>query len=200
VLAESGGNINLFGYFGTGYGEQKSNWLEIGPSFQGPLNVYAKTILPNFQNHPLRFSRNQARFFDEVSLTAGRKASAGGTLPGSSPANAVDRDCRTLWEAKAGSDLDVDLGRPRMINRFRIESAGLVMSPDRNTVEAELWVGDDGSHYRKAAVMETGGASWADMPVAPLRGRYVRLRVTKPGADGIIRVASFDVFEDPSSL
>jgi hypothetical protein len=196
LLAESGGNINLFGYFGTGTGEQTYNWLEVGPSFQGPLNIYGKTILREFQNHPLRFSQKQARFYDEVSLTAGRRAASGGTLAGSSPANAVDRDCRTLWQAAAGSDLDVDLGQPRWINRFGIESAGWVMPQDRNTLEAELWAGDDGRHYRKAAVLETGGAAWADMPFAPLQARYVRLRVTKPGADGIIRVASFDVFED----
>lgn len=196
VLAESGGNINLLGYFGTGTGEQNYNWLETGPSFQGPLNIYGKTILRAFQNHPLRFSENQARFYDEVSLTTGRKAVATGTLAGSSPAHAVDRDCRTLWEASAGGVLDVDLGRARRINRFGIESAGFIMSKNCNTVEAELWIGDDGRHYRKAAVLETGGATCADMPFAPLQARYVRLRVTKPGADNIIRVASFDVFED----
>ena len=196
VLAEGGGNINLLGYFGTGTGEGTNNWLETGASFQGPLNVYGKTILRAFQNHPLRFSQQQVRFYDEVSLTAGRKAEVGGTLAGSSPANAVDRDCRTLWEAAPGGALDVDLGRSRKINRFGIESAGLVMARDLNTMEAELWVGDDGRHYRKVAVLETYGATWADMPFAPLQARYVRLRVTKPGADGIIRVASFDVFED----
>lgn len=196
VLAEGGGNINLLGYFGTGSGEKKYDWLEAGPSFKGPINIYGKTVLRDFQSHPLRLSQKQARFYDEVSLTTGRGVAARGTLAGSNPDNAVDRDCRTLWEAAAGSDLDVDLGRPRLINRFEIESAGWVMARERNTVEAELWAGDDGLHYRKAAVLETGGATWAGMPFTPLRSRYVRLRITKPGADGIIRVASFDVFED----
>ena len=62
VLAESGRNINLLGYFGTGTGQQQYNWLEGAPAFAGPLNVYGKTILRTFHNHPMRLSRQQARF------------------------------------------------------------------------------------------------------------------------------------------
>jgi hypothetical protein len=196
VLAEGGGNINFFGYFGTGLGEQKYNWLEVTPSFSGPLNVYGKTILRNFQNHPITFTEKQVRIYDEVSLTTGRPASATSALPGSSPANAVDRNFRTFWEASAGSDLEVDLGRSQFINRFGIESAGLMMTNSLNTLEAELWTSEDGHAYVKAGVLETYGAAWCDMPIAPRRARYVKLRVTKPGADGIIRVASFDVYGD----
>ena len=41
--------------------------------------------------------------------------------------------------------------------------------------------------------------AWFDAPVAPVPARYVKLAVTQPGADGKIRIASFQVFEDASS-
>jgi len=88
------------------------------------------------------------------------------------------------------------LGRSQFIHRFGIESAGLMMTNSLNTLEAELWTSEDGHAYVKAGVLETYGAAWCDMPIAPRRARYVKLRVTKPGADGIIRVASFDVYGD----
>lgn len=194
VLAEGGRNINLFGYFGTGAGGGTNNWLEVSPSFEGPLNIYAKTILRNFQNHPWNFTARQVHFYDEHSLTWRASVSAEGTLPGSDPAFAVDGDSRTLWQAEAGSVLTVDLGGTRTINRFGIECAGLVMPARHNIEEAELWTSLDGFGYARAAVLKTFGASWADEPVDPVKARFVKLKIPKPGPDGIIRVASFDVF------
>lgn len=194
VLAEDGKNINLLGYFGTGSGGGRHNWLETSPAFAGPLNIFGRTIQPTFQNHPFDHSQH-INFFDETSWTTGRPALGAGTLSFGTPAaRAVDRNNGTLWEAKAGGLLDVDLGESRLITRFALESAGFYLPQNLNTLEAELWVGDDGTNFRKAAVMKTGGASRADIPVPPVQARFVRLRVTKPGADGIIRIASFDVY------
>jgi hypothetical protein len=202
IQADSGGNINLIGYFGTGYEHQVHNWLEVGKDFTGPLNVYAKTIQQTCVAHPFRFTANQVRFFDEVSLTTGRKATASQTDPGSSPANAVDRDERTFWQAPSGSYLDVDLGQIKTVTGFGMQGPGVYCDESLNPAEAELRVSVDGKSYAAAGSVNArpGGEAqphpyaWADTPVDPVRARYVRLYVNKPGADGKIRVSDFYVY------
>ena len=193
VQLDRGENIHLIGYFGTGGRDKTHNWLEVSEDFRGPLHVYAKTIQQTFLNHPIRFSPEQVHFHDELSLTAGKPATASRTAPGSDPAYAVDRDFRTLWQAPAGSYLQIDLGRVHTISRFGIESAGLLMPRELNTARAELHVSVDGNAFTRAAVLHAAGFARADTPVEQVSARYVRLYVTNPGADGIIRVASFDV-------
>jgi len=70
-------------------------------------------------------------------------------------------------------------------------------------VTAELLVSSDGTNFRRATVLyaRPGGKhqpvphSWVDIPILPpVMARHVRLRVADPGADGVIRVAGFDVF------
>ena len=202
ILANAGHNINLIGYFCSGSGEGKYNWLEVGPGFQGPLNVYAKTVQQSGINHPYDFTPQQVEFYDEASLATGRMASSSKSSSGFEPAKAVDRDPRSYWQAPAGSDLDVDLGQARVITGFGLVNAGIFSDLMQNAEEAELWVSIDGQNYTKSETLalRPGGTlqqyanSWADCPVAPVTARYVRLRVTKPGADGVIRVSSFNVY------
>ncbi len=202
VLANTGRNISLVGYFCSGSGEGKYNWLEVGPDFKGPLNIYAKTVQQSGINHPYGFSSRQVAFYEETSLTTGRNATARKSADGKRPANAVDRDPRSYWQAPSGSDLDVDLGQARTITGFGLVNAGLFDDLKQNAEEAELWTSTDGQNYTKAETVyvRPGGAlqpnahSWADCPVTPVTARYVRLKVTKPGADGIIRISTFNVF------
>ncbi len=202
ILANSGKNISLIGYFCSGSGEGKYNWLEVGPAFKGPLNVYAKTVQQSGINHPYGFSSRQVAFYEETSLTTGKNATAIKSADGNTPAKAVDRDPRSFWQAPAGSDLDVDLGQTRTITGFGLVNAGLFDDLKQNAEEAELWTSADGQDYTKAETVyvRPGGAlqpysnSWADCPVTPVTARYVRLKVTKPGADGIIRISTFNVF------
>ena len=194
---DAGENISLFGYFGTGGRDKMHNWLEVAPDFRGPLNVYAKTIERKFLNHPYGFASEQVRFFDERSLITGKPATARTTAPGSDPANAVDRDPRSIWQAPAGSWLDVDLGSVKVIDRFGIESAGLFMDGALNTIMAEMHVSLDGRAFRRAGTLWTGKFAWADMPIDPTRARHVRLLVRKPGEDGTIRIATFSAFGPP---
>jgi len=101
----------------------------------------------------------------------------------------------------------VDLGTVKTINRFAIENAGLFGDAALNTVEAQLHASVDGTTFvaagrdcaQRNARNEIVPAAWFDVPVAPIAARYVKLAVTKPGADGQIRIASFQVFEDASS-
>jgi hypothetical protein len=202
VQADSGENIHLLGYFGTGGRDGKHNWLEVGPEFRGPLHVHAKTIQQTFLNHPLQSAPEQVRFHDEVSLTTGKPATASDTAPGSGPENAVDRDPRTVWEAPAGSYLQVDLGGVRAIDRFGIEGAGLFQPATLNVATAELHVSTDGKSFSLAGRLSArpGGVhqphpyAWADAPVEPVQARYVRLVVTDAGGDGRIHLATFSVF------
>ena len=207
ILCESGANIRFFGYFGSGGRDGKHNWLEVSKSFKGPLAFYAKTIQQSFINHPFDFTESQVVFHDEVSLAEGKKVSASETAAGSHPSNALDRNPRTLWIAPSGSTLTVDLGAVKTINRFVIENAGLFADAALNTVEARLEVSIDGAAFVEAgrvsahrnARHEAVPPAWFDVPVAPTPARYVKLAVTQPGADGNIRVASFQVFEDAGS-
>ncbi len=191
VLAEQGSNLRLRGYFGTGGRDGTHNWLEVADGFTGPLEVHAATIEPRFWNHPLTWRPEQVQLLPERSLTAGRPATASG---GSTPGAAVDRDVRTLWTAPAGSWLQVDLGAPTRIDRFGIESAGLLLDPALNTKVAELRVSLDGVQWSTAATLHTNGASWGSQPCDAVAARYVRLQITDPGAEPTIRVVSFDVY------
>ncbi|MDP6354303.1 MAG: discoidin domain-containing protein, partial [Planctomycetota bacterium] len=122
---------------------------------------------------------------------------------GSNPKYAVDNDPRTWWEAPAESLLDVDLGESFKLIRVRVESAGRFLKLPLNTVSAELLTSDNGRDYKLVAKLNArpGGKhqpvthSWIDVPILPpVVARHVRLRVTNPGADGVIRVAGFDLF------
>ncbi|WP_319586247.1 glycosyl hydrolase family 28-related protein [uncultured Desulfobulbus sp.] len=202
ILAESGRNIRLIGYFGSGSGEGIYNWIEVGKDFKGPLNVYAKTVQQTGINHPYDFTPQQVIFHDEESLTTGKKASASQVDPGSSPDNAVDRDERSFWQAPAGSYLEVDLGEIHNITGFGFVSAGMFSNLDINAEEAELQVSKDGKSFVKAgtAYARPGGFaqphaySWSDEAIKPVYTRYVRLYVTKPGADNKIRISTFNVY------
>ena len=207
ILCEGGGGIKLFGYFGSGGRDGKHNWLEVKDSFKGPIVFYAKTIQQSFINHPFDFTDSQVEFHDEISLAEGKKVSASATAAGSEPSNTLDRNPRTLWIAPSGSTLTVDLGAVKTINRFAIENAGLFADAALNTVEAELHVSVDGTTFVEAGRVsaqrnerhEIVPLAWFDVPVAPAPARYVKLAVTKPGADGNISIASFQVFEDANS-
>jgi len=203
ILCEGGADIKLFGYFGSGGRDGKHNWLEVKDSFKGPISFYAKTIQQSFINHPFRFTDSQVKFYDEVSLAEGKKVHASSTAPGSAPSYALDRNPRTVWTALAGSTLTVDLGEVKTINRFAIENAGLFSEASLSTAEAELHVSVDNVTFVKVgrvfahrnAQKELVPLAWFDAPLDPTPARYVKLVVTNPGADGKIRVASFQVFE-----
>jgi len=192
LLVEGGESIGVLGYFGTGDVGTSNNWLEIGPDFAGHLNVFAPMI--NTQGRPLDSAPGRVRVYEEASLVTGKKASSDRSLPESSPYNAIDGDPTTLWEAPPGSWLQVDLGAVRTINRCRVQSAGMRMAKEFNLLEAELQVGLDAQSFTSACTLRPDGYLFADIPVEPVQARYVRLRVTKAGGDGVIRVASFDVF------
>jgi len=192
VIADAGENVDLIGYFGTDRGT--GNWLQVGPDFAGPLNVFGRMVNPNFQNQPLNCTLRQVRFYDEVSLVTGKKASADHSLPGSSPDGAIDRDPTTMWQAPSGSYLEVDLGDVRTIDRCRVEGSGMQLAKQLNLLQAELRVSLDGRSFTSACVMDSHGSVCTDVPIEPVQARYVRLYVPNPGGDDVIRVASFDVF------
>jgi hypothetical protein len=106
--------------------------------------------------------------------------------------------------APSNSTLTVDLGEVKTINRFAIENAGLYSETSLSTAEAELHVSVDNVTFVKAgrvfahrnAQKELVPLAWFDAPIDPTPAQYVKLVVTKPGADGQIRIASFQVFED----
>jgi arylsulfatase A-like enzyme len=203
---EAGGSMDLFGFFGTGSGQQTFNWFEMDPKFQGPLRVHGETIEPKFINHALHVRPDQVRFFGERSLT--EKATVTASASQTDPGKAVDRDRATWWEAPAGSVLDADLGSAHFLNRVRLESAGFLTGLENNSEKAELLLSMDGEHFKSAAILylRSGGAkqrhadSWGDIPLfPPIQARYARLRVMDSGQ--IIRVAGFHLFEaDPSAL
>lgn len=195
TLCESGTNINLIGYFGTGWAYfGTNNWLQISDSFQGPVNIYAKMILQNFMVRPM--TNSQVHFYDETSLTTGQPVS--GTTPTlGALANVVDRNPLTLWQAPTGSFLTVDLGSNCLINRVAIENAGYLFTNSLNTRAALLLTSTNGTDFVTNATLGrtdgTNGFTFSDVPVTPTYARYVKLLVTSPGADNTIRVTSFNV-------
>jgi hypothetical protein len=195
IKAEQGSEVDWYGFFATSWGYL--NWLNVDPAFQGPMRFYAKTIHQPHQTSAFTFTEPQVRFFDEVSLTTGKAASADRTASGSSPANAVDRNSRTFWEAPAGSVLEVDLGAVLNIDRFDVESV-LFQDPSQIITRAELHASADGVHFVPVATNSTSGYYWMSMPVKKTPARYVRL-VAQSGAV-TLKVAGFNLFNTSATV
>jgi len=195
IQADQAADVRWYGFFATG-DDPDVNWLEVDSSFQGPMGFYGKTIHQSHQPNPLVFTQQQARFFDEVSLTTGKAASANQTDAGSAPANAVDRNPRTLWEAPAGSYLEVDLGEVMDIDRFEVES-GLFDAAANKITRAVLQVSTNGTTFFTVAI-NTTTAYWMSMPIANTPARYVRLYAEN--AAGPVKVASFNLFNTSATV
>lgn len=197
IQADRGQNISLFGFWATSWGTTH-NWLEVDSGFQGPLKVYGKTIQQTHQVRPLDFTAEQVLLFDEASLTTEKAASASATQAGSSAALAVDRDLRTVWEAPAGSYLEVDLGEVRAIDRFEIQS-GLFEDAYYKITRAEIWVSTDGLSFSNATTMYTS-YFWGSGPIDSVQARYIRLYPVATDASRPIKVAGFDVFNTSATV
>jgi hypothetical protein len=195
IKAEQGSEVDWYGFFATSWGYL--NWLNVDAAFQGPMRFYAKTIHQPHQTSAFTFTEPQIRFFDEVSLITGKAASADRTASGSSPANAVDRNSRTFWEAPSGSVLEVDLGAVMNINRFDVES---VLFEDRSQIitRAELHVSTDGVNFVPVATNSTSDYYWMSMPVEKTPARYARL-VAQSGA-ATLKVAGFNLFNTSATV
>lgn len=190
IVAEQGADISWYGFWATGR-STTNNWLEADPAFAGPLKVYGKTIHQPHQPQPLDFTEQQVSFYDEISLTFGKSAEADQSDAGSLPANAVDRDPRTLWEAPASSVLEVDLGSVMNIDNFAVESA-LFDDPANQITRAELHVSTDGTNFVSVATNTTTTAYWMSAPLASTPARYARL--VAESASGPLKISSFNLF------
>ncbi|MCL5269946.1 MAG: discoidin domain-containing protein, partial [bacterium] len=178
VRMESGVNVNFRGFFGTGSGHGLTNWLETTPSLAGPVSVSARTIQPPFYNHPMPADGSVTQYI-ERSLATLQPVSATGSL--TPPVNAVDLDEKTQWEAGAGGVLTVDLGQPCELNRWTVHNAGLYAAKTLNTYAANVQLSMDGAAYAQADAIANNTACLIDRPLAPVRARFVRLRVTQGG-------------------
>jgi hypothetical protein len=198
----AGGQITFFGLFATGGGDHHSLWAEFDDSFRGKVDVYGLCQQLCFNNRPFSVGPNKLQIHLEHSLTAGRPATAGSSVAGYGPENAVDGDPRTLWQTADGKGphvLTVELAEPSVVTRWRVHGAGTFLPSTRNMAEAELLGSIDGTSYFKMAGFSKNRQDWVDMPVkceTPVR--FVRLQVVKAEAPGsasnCARIAQFDVF------
>ncbi len=198
IKAEAGRDVNFIGLMATGGGGREFNWIVSSPNFKGPFHIYGKTVAEVFHNKPLGFTDQQIKFYDELSLTTGKKVQASHAMEGFSAEKAIDRNVFSYWQAKAGSTLTVDLGKSHILNRFRVDSAGYVLPRKETSLKAaRLEVSEDGIHFKVATEFNDLKKVWRDMAIIPqTRARYVRLVVTDPGEDKIIQVSSFNVYSD----
>lgn len=194
IKAEQGRHINWYGFFATSHGEL--NWLSVDPAFQGPMNFYAKTIHQPHQTSAFTFTEPQIGFYDEVSLADGKAASADRTASGSSPANAVDRNARSVWEAPAGSFLEVDLGGIMDIDRLEVDS-GFFEDPLYKITRAVLKVSTNGMDFTAIATNITD-YYWMSMPVTNVQARFVRLY--PESSAGTVKVAALKLYNTSAAV
>ena len=186
---QAGADVRFVGLFGSGgSGSEKANWVELGPSFQGPLTVMAPTLQPGFLHRSIGGDR-RLRVLEEVGFCTGRGARAVGT-----GAAAIDRNPATRWAGRSGDAVTADLGALRTIDRFAVDFCGTAADPPKKAVNATLLVSADGKRFTEVAMLSTWGAGWGSRPVEPLRARWVRVRLDVAGGQGDVRLASFEVY------
>jgi|GEM_PF-886602 len=110
----------------------------------------------------------------------------------------VDGNNGTKWCSPGGGDkwLKVDLGEAVTLNRWAVIHAGSNGEPlDFNTRDFKLQISQDGeTGWTDIDAVAGNTSSVTDRQTAPFQARYVRLYITNPGSDGVVRIMEFQVF------
>ncbi|MBR5427162.1 MAG: discoidin domain-containing protein [Clostridia bacterium] len=111
----------------------------------------------------------------------------------------ADGACRpdSMWTASEPGEQSViySLGKAYEIGEIDIyhaQTAGLDAS--LNTAAFTVEVSADGENWTKAAEVSDNTEARSVLRFDPVRGSYVKITVTDPGADGIARIADIDIY------
>ena len=112
---------------------------------------------------------------------------------------AVDGVCApdSLWTAaeSGAQSVTCSLGGTYAVGEVVLYHAGAAgLDASLNTKAFTVEVSADGERWTTAAGASGNTDPWTDVRFSPVKGAYVRITVTEPGADGIARIADIDLY------
>lgn len=125
--------------------------------------------------------------------------SASGEEPGYEAAKAFDGSFakENGWQSSKDGEkwLMVDLKEEYEITRYNVMHAGTgYYAGDWNTADFKIQTSLDGSSWKDADTVKGNQSNIVDKYIKPVKGRYVRILITNPGADGTARIQEFEVY------
>ena len=131
-----------------------------------------------------------------------KPATASSTEGENIPGKAVDRTFATSWRAaEAGESwLQIDLGEHCKLNRYVLKNAGANnLDSSLNIAAWEIQISDNGTDWKTVDSQNENSESIVYVNLRPkATGRYVRIVITEPGADGVAAIQDFEVYGVPA--
>lgn len=91
--------------------------------------------------------------------------------------------------------ITLDFGKEYLIDRYVIRNASAAGLPSwMDTKGFTVEVSRNGKSWTRADERKGNAGSVVDADIVPVKGRYVRISVTDPGRDGIVRIADIEVY------
>lgn len=179
-------NINVL------WNNSRSSADLLGFHWQGPFDSsdsLRQTAGVDLLNSSLRNNRH-------VNLALNRVAQVSEScVPTEGAVAAVDGSATTKWcghDGGGGVSLLVDLGQLRSIKLFKVLHAGAGGEAlEFNTRDFDISIGESASGPWKTIVTASDNTSSATFHPVDVKGRYIRLRVTKGGIDNVARIYEF---------
>jgi hypothetical protein len=101
------------------------------------------------------------------------------------------------WKAsKKGSQwAQIDFNDTYLINRYVVRHAGAAsMDAALNSKSFTIEVSTDNKNWKTVSVCANNTDDVSDVDIAPIKARYVRLQITKPGKDNLVRIGDVEVY------
>jgi len=192
IRVDAGGTITLIGAFASIH---KNPWLETGPTFDGIVRVFGY-LLYEHRNSPPINRGGRIELFSENSLTTGKSATAGRSCRNKPPSPTVDTNENSYWCSDCSSGdcyLNVDLGQPSEIFRWKVESTGPSKATVYKTNTTSIQYSLDNRSFETA---DSFYGNHIDRGFSLKRARYIRLKITDSGTSHI-KINEFNVFGKP---
>jgi len=131
------------------------------------------------------------------------QATASGSAGENTPDKAVNGTFATGWAAdKTGESwLQIDLGASYELNRYVLKNAGAnALDASLNSKAWEIQVSGNGEDWQTVSCQSGSSANNVYKDFFPRAvGRYVRVKITDPGADGIARIQDIELYGVPAA-
>lgn len=144
--------------------------------------------------------RNQARGLPfNLCLTSGAGLTLSGAAQAGEASAAMDGTPSTVLSVPDRKELQLDfnLGRPAALTRLVLRHAGAAgLAGNLNTRDFTVWSSADGSVWNELCTVEGNAADVSDfdLPAQTDAAKFVRIKLSGAGMDGVFRIADVELF------